>query len=52
MDCNEKKTPTPEDKIRNEKLIEEAAELTDEQLEQVAGGDHPTLIHFTPELLK
>ena len=38
MDCNEKKTPTPKDKIRNEKPAEEAAELTDEELAQVSGG--------------
>ena len=43
-----KKTTIPEDKSKDEK----AAELTDEQVEQVAGGNHPTLIHFTPELLK
>ena len=39
MDCNEKKTPTPKDKIRNEKPAEEAAELTDEELAQVSGGE-------------
>ena len=33
-----KKTPIPEDKIKDEKPAEEAAELTDEEMEQVSGG--------------
>ena len=36
-----KKNPIPEDKSKDEKPIEEAAELTDEALEQVAGGRIP-----------
>ena len=34
-----KKTPTPEDKSKDAKSTAEAAELNDEALEQVAGGN-------------